>query len=236
MVLPRRMLMAYNAAIKSNGGKAEQAARKVVEAWIAENPGATVEQTRDFCIALLREICGTYGNAAGDAAYALREVIAEASGVSTATVTYAYAPDAAEVSKAVRYQARHLVDGDADAFLDGVSDSARFFAERGANETMYHLTERDAARLGRTVRFARVPTGPTTCEWCLMLASRGFVYHSAKTAGEANRFHRNCDCRIVPSYGKGAEVEGYDPDELYQQWQEVVAQKQADNGTASVQS
>lgn len=228
--------MAYNAAIKSNGGKAEQAVRKVVGVWLAENPAATVEQTRDFCIALLREVCGTYGNAAGDAAYALREVIAEASGISTAAVTYTYAPDASEVSKAVRYQARHLVDGDPDAFVDGVSDAARFFTERGANDTMYHLTETDVRRLGHKVRFARVPMGPTTCEWCLMLASRGFVYHNAKTAGEAKKFHRNCDCRIVPSYGKGAEVEGYDPDELYQQWQEVVAQKQADSGTASEQS
>ena len=33
--------MAYNASIKSNGGKAEQAVRKVVGAWLAENPAAT---------------------------------------------------------------------------------------------------------------------------------------------------------------------------------------------------
>ena len=47
--------------------------------------------------------------------------------------------------------------------------------------------------------FARVPTGTETCTFCLMLASRGAVYHTRKTAGERGRFHRGCDCKVVPS-------------------------------------
>ncbi|WP_419060046.1 hypothetical protein [Ellagibacter isourolithinifaciens] len=54
------------------------------------------------------------------------------------------------------------------------------------------------------VTFARVPTGTETCTFCLMLASRGAVYHSRKTAGEFKHFHRNCDCKVVPSF----EVDG----------------------------
>ena len=48
--------------------------------------------------------------------------------------------------------------------------------------------------------FARVPTGTETCTFCLMLASRGAVYHTRKTAGEWRHFHRGCDCKVVPSF------------------------------------
>ncbi len=140
--------------------------------------------------------------------------------MSVADYDYAYEPDDEYLRKTVHYQAQKLVEGKPAEFRKGIEDAARFFAERGANDTMHALTKRDARKLGREVRFARVPTGPTTCPWCLMLASRGFVYWSAKTAGEANKFHRNCDCRILPGYSDDASVEGYDPSELYTQWKD----------------
>ena len=67
------------------------------------------------------------------------------------------------------------------------------------------------------VRFARVPSGATTCEFCLMLASRGFVYASAEAAGRVDRFHASCDCVIVPE--DGVIPDGYDPDALYEKWE-----------------
>lgn len=67
------------------------------------------------------------------------------------------------------------------------------------------------------VRFARVPAGGETCPFCLMLASRGFVYHSAQNAGDDGHYHAHCRCRIVPSWGS-VGVEGYNPAELYDRW------------------
>ena len=72
-----------------------------------------------------------------------------------------------------------------------------------------------------------------TCMFCTMLASRGFVYHSADTASHA---HPDCNCRIVPSWDKkNPAVEGYDPDKYYDMWKhpekyekgETLAEKQA---------
>ena len=68
--------------------------------------------------------------------------------------------------------------------------------------------------------FARVPTGAETCTYCLMLASRGFAYHSAKSAGHAD--HRGCNCAIVPGH-KGDAVEGVDEGALYDCWRELEA-------------
>lgn len=95
---------------------------------------------------------------------------------------------------------------------------------RKANETVMHNVERDR-RSG--VRFARVPMGFHTCDFCMMLASRGFVYWSRQSAGEFSHYHSDCRCKVVPgrpeirSYVKNgvhvtrgfdASVEGYDPD------------------------
>jgi hypothetical protein len=75
-----------------------------------------------------------------------------------------------------------------------------------------------AKRDRRPPRFARVPSGSETCDFCLMLASRGFVYHTDAAASHA---HANCDCRVMPSW-RGNGVEGYDPGAIYDRWQASI--------------
>ena len=104
---------------------------------------------------------------------------------------------------------------------------ARDQVARRANETTSHNVGRDAKR---GARFARVPMGAHTCQFCLMLASRGFVYHSAQTAGEFGHYHSDCRCKVVAGFpemtyyykngvkvsrGKDPTVEGYDPDAIF---------------------
>lgn len=97
-----------------------------------------------------------------------------------------------------------------------VGDLASAQVKRMANRTM----TRNAARDG--VRYARVPTGSETCGWCLMLASRGFVYASEATAGgdRPDHYHNDCNCKIMPEFDD-TEVEGYDPDALYDVYSEA---------------
>ena len=218
MKLPRSVLDAYNRAIKRCGDDAEAATRKALSAWLDAHPNASIEQIREVAIAIMTEFGTTYGRGAGDAAYALRALIAEVVGVELPAEVYDYAPEVESIEKTARYQVGKLIEGDRVGFVTQIASASRYYAERGANDTMHELTKRDERRLGRKVRFARVPTGPTSCPWCVMLASRGFVYRSAKTAGEANAFHRNCDCRIIPGYGDAPSVEGYDPDLYYDMW------------------
>lgn len=74
------------------------------------------------------------------------------------------------------------------------------------------------------IRFARVPTGAETCAFCYMLASRGAVYASRKSATETkggmSSYHGDCDCRVEPVRGdddlERLRADGYDPDGLYQ--------------------
>lgn len=72
-------------------------------------------------------------------------------------------------------------------------------------------------------RFARVAAGAETCAWCFMLASRGWVYATKESASKAKKtgdsFHAGCDCQIVLAFGEQTpEIEGYDPDSLYEQY------------------
>ncbi len=63
--------------------------------------------------------------------------------------------------------------------------------------------------------WARVPTGAETCAFCLMLGSRGGVYHTAQTSGRDRKYHGDCDC--VPTLVRSTAdyPKGYDPNALY---------------------
>ena len=71
------------------------------------------------------------------------------------------------------------------------------------------------------VAYARVPTGAETCTYCMMLASRGFVYRSAESAGHAD--HRGCNCMIVAGRYGLSTVDGIDQDAQYECWRELEA-------------
>ena len=215
MRLRRKAIDVYNAAVKKCGNEAEMAALKALDVWFKAKPDATIAETRDFCVRLLGETSLRFGNMAGDAAYALRSLVAEAAGMDLPDVDYVYEPDMEHVENVPRYQVEKLKAGDVAGFKNAIANAARYFSERGANDTMTVLGRADAKKLGNKVRFARVPTGTTTCPYCLMLASRGFVYGSELKAMNAN--HRNCDCRIVEGF-EGMTIEGYDPDLYYDMW------------------
>lgn len=83
---------------------------------------------------------------------------------------------------------------------------AKQLVTSAGRETGASLARRDPAE----PRYARVPTGATTCAWCIMWAGRGFVYKSEETA-EFTRSHSDCDCQIVPSWSSNPLIRGYNP-------------------------
>ncbi len=110
-----------------------------------------------------------------------------------------------------------------ESLSEQVGRLARDQVARRANETTSHNVGRDSKK---GARFARVPMGAHTCEFCMMLASRGFVYHTKETAGEFGHYHGDCRCKVVAGFpemefyfkngvkvsrGVDPKVEGYDP-------------------------
>lgn len=106
----------------------------------------------------------------------------------------------------IRALAYLLFEGKMEKFVEKVLENAHNGVRQYANKTILLNTRRDGMR---GVRYARVPMGIETCAFCIMLASRGFVYYSKKTAGENEHMHVHCDCKIVPGFA-GDVIEGYD--------------------------
>ena len=129
-----------------------------------------------------------------------------------------YVPEATE--EAIRSFVRFIVvNGNVQQFNDQVLQRIDYELKRAAGNAMFENGRRDP----RAPKFARVPTGPETCDFCLMLASRGFVYTSEATAGavKLDHYHSGCDCRVVAQWGDGG-VEGYDTNAIYREWQNAV--------------
>ncbi|MCF2705822.1 EndoU domain-containing protein [Arcanobacterium haemolyticum] len=111
-------------------------------------------------------------------------------------------------------------------------DTAQQLAAEMMNAAARLQTQRNMRRDPTRPRWARVPTGATTCAFCLMLASRGFAYTSEESAGREMQYHSDCDCKIIPSWGKQV-LKGYDPDRFAEMYE---AAKQAAGAGAGYRS
>lgn len=136
---------------------------------------------------------------------------------------YGASPSSGYDQEATEGAIRALLDGivkggTLEDIMGDLLDRADWEIKHAAGNCVIENADKDPL----SKRYARIPAGDETCDFCLMLASRGFDYLSAKSAGADRRghYHPNCDCRIVPGFD-GMEVEGYDPDELYIRFSEL---------------
>ena len=194
--------------------------------WTPEN----IAQCRDLLIQALAAVMPTYTDMAAQASAdfydAARElVVGEKMGAKAISGF-----DPRKTEGAVRGFVRFVLRDDVQTFNDQVLQRIDYEMKRSANMSVVENGRRDP----KSVRYARVPTGAETCDFCLMLASRGFVYQSESTAF-AFHVHSSCDCRVTPGWD-GMEVEGYDPQAIYDRWQDAIdakAKERAErNGTS----
>lgn len=78
------------------------------------------------------------------------------------------------------------------AYLTGKIDE---YVKFGGRDTLQKNASRDPA-----ARYARIPDGGA-CDFCRMLGSRGFVYHTEETAGaDGNDYHPHCNCQVAVTF------------------------------------
>ena len=221
-MLSREAFDRYDRQVRNLAGGAADYVRRMVTAYLGQNPEASVAECREFARQAMAEAAGIYGDAAATAAADYYDSIMSAAGNGASPALTHSDVDADQVERVARYQAGKLAAGDAAGFARECAAYASDATRQAANRTMMRNAQRDGRR---GVRYARVPTGAETCTFCRMLASRGFVYKSDKTAGKFSHFHRGCDCRVVASTDADG-LEGYDPDrerELWQRFEEIDA-------------
>ena len=210
----------YNRGAAEIGDDAASAVEQRVLGWCRSHKDATVAEKREAAKLIMEGFVQAYDDKAAEFASQWYDYRAEQGGarLKQAVTMTVYEPGS--VDDVARYQARKLAkEGDA-AFARACGEFARNDAFRSLNETIVANVGRDR---DKGAMFARVPTGTETCTFCLMLASRGAVYHSRKTAGEWRHFHRGCDCKVVPSFEGDPEaelVQGVKPRELYERYKQ----------------
>ena len=219
-MINRNEFDAYNREAARLGNEAASNVEESIMRWCREHESATVAEKREAAKLIMEGFVQAYDDTAAKFAADWYDYRAEKSGarLNQAITTTTYSPES--VDDVARYQAKKLLDGGDAAFAKACGEYARNDLFRSLNETIVANVGRDR---DKGARFARIPTGFETCTFCLMLASRGAVYHTRKSAGEWKHFHRGCDCKVVPSFDPDPEaevVEGVKPKELREQYKQ----------------
>lgn len=211
MKIPRSYVENYSKALNV---VSEKARKKLANALAQIDYTADVATVREAVIAIMQPACNASTEVAARLAAEFYDGLRVRFGIEDdykAEANSLREPDA--TSGAVRAFAQVLVDGKpTEQFVGKCVDRIDYETRKAANECIAYNAKNDPKK----PRWARIPTGAETCDFCIMLASRGFVYHTEETASHA---HAHCDCRVVPSWDKNnPAVQGYDPDKYYDMW------------------
>ncbi len=184
-----------------------------------ERPEAVQVALFEFVPALVSE----YGDVAASVAADWYDELRASEGVSGSfRAPLAPSMPAAQVTDRLGYATRAsgpLWLGDSATLTGFLSLMTNEYALQPGRDTVMTAAHKDKAA------YARIPE-PGACKFCLMLASRGFVY-SKSTAGQSKKFHGKCRCNAMPVWDETrARVEfGYDPDALYDLYRASVDAK-----------
>lgn len=194
---------------------------------------AQIDFSAPGAIDVVKDLMQTYCGAATDASALLAAQFYDSAREYSIGEGMGAVADSQRVPEATDIATTGIVDDSktAQSIIDQLTARLDYEVKRAAGDCAFYNGSKDPA----SPHYARIPTGNETCQFCLMLASRGFVYSSAKSAGELDHYHANCDCRVTPGWGSNPQVEGYDPEAIYDKWQEemtATAEARAEkNGT-----
>lgn len=159
----------------------------------------------DAIIRMANAIATKYGEAAAAATCDIYEAIAEAQGVTVRPAEPARTPTMEEAENVIRSALRRAPST--------VPDETGKLVKKTSTRTMRKNAARDNAMM------ALVPGGDG-CAFCKMLASRGWESARSSKSFEAH-LHKNCKCEYVVRFKDDLNVEGYDPDALYQEFMDL---------------
>ena len=164
------------------------------------------EQERKALIDYAYALATKYGEGAAAAAAEMYDAIALASKANVPPAVPAKTASYSEVAKAV--------NGTLKQSPDIVPSAVSRLVKTAGVDTTINNAIRDHAY------YAWIPRGET-CAFCLMLASRGWqlASTSALEGDHAAHIHANCDCTYAVRFGNNLIVEGYDPNEYLDMYQ-----------------
>ena len=163
----------------------EEARRQLAEALVRIDWTRDVAEVREAVVALMQAYCAQATDSVAALAAEFYDGLRLIEAGERMGALALSGRDPAATEGAVRAFAQMLVDGKREQFVARCLDRVDYECKVAAAQTCVSNARRDR----RKPRFARVPAGGETCDFCLMLASRGFVYQTEVAASHA---HANC--------------------------------------------
>lgn len=217
--VPTNLLDELTDEVNRLSGSAQDAARSaltsILDDW-ERNGGGDVAALREAAYEAIEDVLNSYADTyAAARAAEYYDAVRKAQGFPGSYSAVAESlrnPDA--TLGAVRAFVGKVAEGKAQAFLTLCLQRIDTETRRAANKCVAYNASKDPAKPW----YGRVPRGET-CGFCLMLASFGFY---AKTVAAAEHAHPNCDCRIVPGFPGETTVKDYDPDGMYERYDDCL--------------
>jgi hypothetical protein len=224
MQVPSKYVDGYTDAINS---VVQHSKGELIAALSMVDTTADPADLRRVLIQLMEDFCSAYSQVgARVSADFYNQLRAEVTGKGADALTLNDGRNPASTRKAVLRLLRMFEEEELewDEVVEQLQEQVEVEIKRGAAfNTVDNVRQDDG-----DVRYARVPQGEKTCDFCIMLASRGPIYWSEESAGEFTKFHPSCDCKVVPFFGTYEDgdsrraspmtIEGYDPDALYDEY------------------
>lgn len=214
----------------TQSGIVQLAERELRAFWLTLDPSeplAAVRALENFLPLLIQSYGEMGAAAAADFYEELRESVPGIRRAHKTVLGDAIPFEQARISTKWAVGPLFKADEDPTAAYNNLIDVTDRLVKQQGRNTIAENIIRDPAG----VRYARVPSGPQTCTYCLMLASRGAVYLSKESASNLNKYHGKCDCVATPVWNNDLTDlktnEGYDPEVYYDRWQEALEAEQA---------
>ncbi|MBG6083247.1 VG15 protein [Zhihengliuella flava] len=186
-----------------------------LEGFFATLDVARPEAARNALLEFLPLLVEVYGQSSAAIAADWYE---KTTGTARGT-TLAASVTAERVQAGIRYAADGLFHENPSATLGLLRVATDKWVKQPGRDTVAWNADRD----GRM--WARVPTGKKTCAFCMVLASRDAVYLSEKSAkygSDGEKYHGECDCVPTPLDSWDDYPEGYDPEGMYEIYNEAA--------------
>lgn len=194
----RRQVDALRRALATVSGRAQ---REVAALWAGLDWAGDAAGSVDALATPVTGVVNAFGDVAATEAADWTHALVGGERVLVSRV------DEAQVLARLKWGTAEAFKGDPDRALNTTLQIIDHMVSGQGKQTVAAMCEKNG------VRFARVPSSVNACDFCIMLASRGFDYATADAAGRTNKFHANCSCLVVPDDGRLPA--GYDPDAFY---------------------
>lgn len=183
----------------------------LTEFWEALNLNGNPIVIRNALLEFFPELVQAYGDTAAVLAADFYDAIRNSPpSAASFRAGMAQTADADQAQSVARWGLGPLfaLNDPSQALLDLLGATQRLVLQPGRT-TIITAASKDPIRTG----FARIPVGKT-CRFCTMVASRGFVYATARSAGQSNEWHNDCDCVVVSGRNREDLPEGHDLNDL----------------------